>query len=209
VNRAGRATIAGLIVPMFLCLAACGDEGSSSGGDRTGPFAVGEGSDELPALKAEAGIAPCPRSDGVPAPSGGLPDVTLACLGGGRSVNLSKLTGTPLVVNIWAQWCGPCRAEAPAFAALHDDADRRVRIIGIDLQDTQPDLAIAFADELGLTYPQLADPDGSIRAPLRFQGPPRTYFVDAGGEITYVESGPVTSEDELKSLVSQHLGVDL
>jgi thiol-disulfide isomerase/thioredoxin len=159
--------------------------------------------------KAAAGIEPCPRSVGAPAASGGLPDLTLECLGGGRSVVLSRLTGTPIVLNVWAQWCGPCRAEAPAFQALHAAAGDKLTVIGIDYQDTQADLAIAFAGELGLRYPQLADPDGSSRAALGFTGPPTTYFVDAAGEVTHVENGPVTSADELEQLVSEHLGVAL
>ncbi len=164
-------------------------------------------SPQLRQQKASAQIAECPPSSGSASIEGGLPDITLPCLGGGRDVRLAGLRGTPLVLNFWAQTCGPCRAESPLFQRLHQAADGRVAVVGVDWQDSRPGYALAFADELGLTYPQLADPEGATRGPLRIAGLPVTFFVTADGMVTHTEYGAVDSADELASMVERHLGV--
>src|SRR6187200_327763 len=74
---------------------------------------------DLRALKREAGVPDCPESDPTIAPLvGGLPDVVVPCLGGGREVRLAGLRGKPMMINFWAQWCGPCREEAPYLAEV-------------------------------------------------------------------------------------------
>jgi thiol-disulfide isomerase/thioredoxin len=163
----------------------------------------------LRAQKAAAGIDDCPvttpREE--PARDNGLPDITLPCLGGGRDVHLDGLTGTPAVVNFWAQTCAPCRKESPILQRLHAAAGDRVRVLGIDWQDSQPDQALAFVEYLGLTYPQLADPDAATRGPLQIAGLPLSLFVDAEGTIVHAEYGAITSLQSLSSLVARHLGV--
>lgn len=163
---------------------------------------------ELREQKAAAGIDGCPSSDRRVQPvAGGLPDLTLPCLGGGRDVRLAGLRGTPLVLNFWAQTCGPCREESPMFQRLHEAAAGAVRVVGIDWQDPRPGYAIAFADELGLTFPQLADPEAATRAPLRISGLPATVLADADGAVVHTEYGAVTSATELADLVDRELGV--
>lgn len=161
----------------------------------------------LAAQKAAAKIEDCPSTTATEPVDGGLPPLTLGCLGGGRPVQLAGLRGTPMVINIWAQWCGPCRTEAPYLAEVSGQTDGRVAFVGIDFIDRYPGLAIAFADEAGWRYPQLVDPDGVIQVPLKVQGPPRTIFMRADGTIAYVHSGPFTSSDQLRELVTTHLGV--
>ena len=117
-----------------------------------------------------------------PRPStAGCPRSRLPCLGGGRDVDLAGLTGEPTVLNFWAQTCGPCRQESPLFQQLHETGD--VRVLGVDFYDPIPGKALAFADELGLTYPQIADPEAATRAPMRVQGLPMTVFVDEDGKV--------------------------
>ncbi len=158
--------------------------------------------------KAAAGIENCPASSTNPSQrQGALPPITLPCLGGGRPVDLAGLTGEPTVLNFWAQTCAPCRQESPLFQALHRTG--KVRVIGVDFYDPLPSRALDFADELGLTYPQLADPDAATRAPLRLAGLPATFFVNAHGVVQHVEYGAVQSSADLARMVSTYLGVDV
>ena len=165
----------------------------------------------LPARKA-AGIADCPTAMTVPAghPSDGLPDLTLDCLGGDTTVNLAALpTGKPYVINLWAQWCGPCMTEAPYFGEVWKQARGKVEFLGINYQDPAPGKAIDFARHYGLTYPELHDPKTTSKVPLRIGGIPQTLFVDAQGHVVHREANTDTSADMLRGQIKQHLGVDL
>jgi thiol-disulfide isomerase/thioredoxin len=168
---------------------------------------------DTPALRAEkaaAGIANCPRSTiAAAARAHGLPAVTLPCLGGGRNVNLAGLTGTPTIVNFWSQSCGPCRDESPLLQKFQDAAGHKVRVVGVDWEDAQPGMAIEFAKQLGITYPQIADPDAATRAPLHVAGLPLSVFVDASGRVVRAKYGAITSMAELTDLVSGAFGVDV
>lgn len=157
-----------------------------------------------------AGIADCPASEpGVPTRADGLPDLALDCLGADSRVRLAGLRGTPLVINVWAQWCGPCRAEAPFLTEAAKSTAGRVQFLGIDYDDPYPDLAVEFAQQAGWRYPQLVDPDKTSGPDLRVIGPPQTILVDADGRIVHRHPGQVTSTDQLLGLISTHLGVAL
>jgi cytochrome c biogenesis protein CcmG, thiol:disulfide interchange protein DsbE len=168
---------------------------------------------QLRAEKAAAGIENCPRSRPPSRAAGAgartMPRITLPCLGGGRSVDLAGLTGTPTVVNFWAQSCGPCRAESPILQRVHEAARGRLRVIGVDWEDSQPGMAIAFARQLGLTYPQVADPEAATRKPLGIAGLPVSVFLDSSGRIVHANYGAVTSAGALTALVSRYLHVDV
>lgn len=171
-----------------------------------GPVAAPSG--DLLAQRAAAGIPDCPASDASARPvPGGLPDVELACLGGGTPVHLAGLRGRPMMINLWAQWCGPCRTEAPYLAAVARASGRAITILGVDYADPRPDYAIEFARAAGWRYPQLADPDLALRGPLQIAGPPQTFFVRADGTIAYRHLGPFTSVTQIKNLARSHLGV--
>jgi thiol-disulfide isomerase/thioredoxin len=165
----------------------------------------------LAALKKAAGIEDCPTSDpDVAAVDGGLPDLTVPCLGGGPHVRLAGLRGAPMLINVWAQWCPPCREEAPYLAEVAGTDPRELLILGIDYADPRPDYAIEFAQISDWRYPQLVDPDQTLAAPLRLSaGPPQTLFVDAEGTIVYRHAGPFDSSEEIRRLVREHLGVRL
>lgn len=181
-------------------------------------------SDDVPVLKSRvdvntpalvkakdaAGIADCAPGTGQPT-EGGLPAITLPCLGGGPDVDLSRLRG-PLVVSLWAQYCGPCRTEMPILQRFHQKYGDRVGVLGIDYLDTLPGMALGLMKETGATYPSLADLDGDLSAqtPLPvIRGLPYLIFVDADGRVTNVHPGDVKSSAELAELVEQHLGIRL
>lgn len=166
-----------------------------------------------PALVAQreaAGIADCPETAATAPPvGGGLPDLVLGCLGSGRQVNLAALRGEPMVINVWAQWCGPCRLEAPHLRAFAERAGAKITILGIDHNDPDPALALEFAALAGWTYPHLSDPLKQTAGPLRFNGIPVTFLVDAEGRIQYRIVGAVASSDRLAADVRTYLGVEV
>lgn len=133
-----------------------------------------------------------------------LPDATLQPLRStDRPVALGDLRG-PMVVNLWAQWCGPCKDELPYYQRFHEQHPK-VAMLGIDWQDTQPTRAIALARESGLTYPLVRDPQRVIAG----RGLPQLLLIDAQGRIAYREYVEITSTAQLEDLVRTHLGVDL
>lgn len=104
---------------------------------------------------------------------------------------LTQLRGTPVVVNVWAAWCGPCKAEAPL---LHDASlayGDRVQFLGVDILDSLEGARSFIADH-GLTYPSVFDPSGAIRDSLGMIGQPVTVFYDANGHVVTSYEGQLS-----------------
>lgn len=164
---------------------------------------------QLRDLKAAAGVEPCVPGSGDPV-DGGLPELELACFGGGDPVDLSTLRG-PLVVNLWASWCGPCRKEMPVLQKFHEQYAEQVPVLGIDWQDVQSVAAMELVGSSGVTYPLLADPAGDLGVidgmPVR--GLPGVVLIAEDGTIAYRNLEVIESVDELVSLVEEHLEVEL
>jgi cytochrome c biogenesis protein CcmG, thiol:disulfide interchange protein DsbE len=202
--------VAALVLLVVGCSQTTADPG---GGVPTAPPALQSrdpSPEEMASAKERAGIADCPTSSRRVQPvADGLPDLTLDCLGGGREVRLAGLRGTPMVINIWAQWCGPCRTEAPHLAATSRDAGERIDFIGIDYADPDPAAALDFARAASWSYPQLQDRESKIKPELEIIGVPTTLFVDADGRVVYQHRAPFGSEDQLRDAIAEHLGVEL
>lgn len=159
---------------------------------------------ELRALKAEIGVETCVPGDTT---DGGLPDLTLPCLGGGPDVDLAALQG-PMVLNFWYAACGPCREEMPAIAAFHERYGDRVPVIGIT-NDRWPEQAFELARTTGATYPQLADPGNDAQGTdIRPKGYPTFVFLREDGTVE-MTAGGIDSVDELVELAETHLGITL
>lgn len=208
---------AGAVLLLLLtgCVAAPEPEGGAPSGagsaEDPGAFAVDVDVDtpELRAVKRRAGIADCPTTEADAGPvDGGMPEVRLPCLGGGPDVTLSSVRG-PAVVNLWAQWCGPCREELPYYQRLHEEAGDRLTVLGIDYQDTQPRMALELAEETGVTYPLLADPAAQLRVPFRVRGLPGVVLVDEEGRVVHLEYVVIRSYGQLTGMVEEHLGVTM
>jgi thiol-disulfide isomerase/thioredoxin len=116
---------------------------------------------------------------------------------------LAKLKGTPLVVNLWASWCGPCRFEFPYFQQVAAERGTDVAFLGVDTDDTD-DAANTFLDELPLPYPSITDPDKEIHDEFQARGLPATAFYDASGELQYLHQGPYTSADQLAADIDRY-----
>ena len=199
-----------LAVLVVVLLAGCsasppGSSGGSGGSDRAATSSGGVDVDTaaLRAQKRDAGVAACRPGSG----TNQLPHLTLRCLGGGRSVDLATLRG-PMVINLFAQWCGPCRAEMPYYQRLHRKAAGTVGVLGVDYLDTQPSRALALVKQTGVTYPLVADPLGELRGPLRIRYTPSIVFLRRDGSVEVVARS-VRSYSELRRLVQQELDVRL
>lgn len=157
-----------------------------------------------------AGLAPCPATDpSAAATDQTLPDLVLDCLGEGPPVRLAGLRGAPLVLNVWASWCVPCRDELPVLAEVSAQAGSKVAFLGVDTADFEPDAALALLRSAGARYPSVVDYSSLTKPALRWTGPPMTVFVRADGTIAYRAPMPMESADQLRALISQHLGVSL
>lgn len=202
---------------LALALAACVAVGALAWSSMSGssidvrPPDVDVDTPALREVKARIGMEDCEPGTGDPV-EGGLPEVTLPCLGGGPDVDLSSLRG-PVVINLWQAQCEPCRQEMPALEEFHQQYGDRVPVLGIDFNDVHPDGALALAEETGATYPSIADPGGELMVEDAFavarRGLPAFVFVDEDGVVVAQDSGGVDSVAEIRSKVAEHLGITL
>jgi len=116
---------------------------------------------------------------------------------------LASLEGFPVVVNVWASWCGPCREEFPLFMEESAEWGREVAFLGVDSQD-DPDAARTFLGEFRVPYPSYSDPDEKIAKSIQAgAGLPMTLFFDRSGERQVVKYGPYRSAEEFRRDLAQ------
>lgn len=134
--------------------------------------------------------------------------VRIACFDGSGTVQLAQL-GTPAVVNLWAGWCEPCRAELPEVEKFAQAAAGKVAVIGVDSSDTKTSGSSLIADAK-LTYPMLFDPSLALGHAVGQNHLPVTLFVRPGGEIahTYLSTTPLNSR-KIAELSERYLGVQV
>jgi cytochrome c biogenesis protein CcmG/thiol:disulfide interchange protein DsbE len=117
---------------------------------------------------------------------------------------LAALRGYPIVANVWASWCGPCRFEFPTLQKLSAHYGKRVAFIGIDAED-DADAARTFLAETPVPYPSYSDPGKDIADSLgATHGFPDTAFYDRDGELAYLKQGPYVDESELEADVREY-----
>lgn len=110
----------------------------------------------------------------------------------GSTLALDRWRGRqPLVVNVWASWCTPCKKEVPLLQQAWERNRQQVQFVGIDFRDKPPDAA-AFVDGHGMTYPTGIDPRGTAQDSLHVLGVPTTFFIDRHGRIAYERIGELT-----------------
>ncbi|MGH3517442.1 MAG: TlpA disulfide reductase family protein [Haloechinothrix sp.] len=85
-----------------------------------------------------------------------------------KTISTTDFAGKVVVVNIWGQWCGPCRREAPALQEVYEQTeDAGVQMLGIDVRDPSRQAPQDFMRDRGLTYPSIYDPPGRSLLPLK------------------------------------------
>jgi thiol-disulfide isomerase/thioredoxin len=111
----------------------------------------------------------------------------------GYETLLAELRGSPVVVNFWGSWCGPCVEEAPDLAAVAREYEGRVQFLGIDILDAR-EPARDFIRRFDWPYPSVFDPTGAVRDALGYVGQPITLVYDSGGELAFEWNGAIDAD---------------
>lgn len=112
---------------------------------------------------------------------------------------IAALRGYPVLVNVWASWCGPCRFEFPALQKLAARYGRRVAFLGVNSDDSAA-AAATFLKEAPVPYPSFADPDKRVAESLHATlGLPDTAFYDRQGKLVYLKQGPYSQPADLEA----------
>ncbi len=110
-------------------------------------------------------------------------DVELALLAEEGTISIAELTGQVVVLNFWASWCPPCRAEMPSFQAISEEfKDQGVVFFGVAVSDTEVD-ASQFAEMVGVTYPLALDRTGNVTRAFQVRQMPTTFVIDRRGVV--------------------------
>jgi len=162
-------SLAGLIALAAMSLSSCG----TGGGDSAG----------MPRVSPMVNTAPRVGDT--------APDFVLT-YPDGRQVKLSDFRGQPVLVNFWATWCAPCRAEMPAIeAAYRRHKDRGFVVLAVNVGESASRVK-SFVEQLGLTFPVALDSKGETALVYRVRAIPSSFFIDGNGVIVNRHLGSVS-----------------
>src|SRR5512142_1084497 len=140
----------------------------------------------------------------IPAPQQGFlaPDFELKTTEG-KIVKLVDLRGQAVLVNLWATWCPPCRAEMQSIEKMYQEySDRGFTVLAVNMtRQDNPDAILPFATRLELTFPLLLDENGEVERAYQMQSLPSSYFIRRDGVINEVVIGGPMSEALLRTRI--------
>lgn len=126
----------------------------------------------------------------------------------GERASLALLRGRPVLLNVWATWCHPCRTEIPALEQLHKTyGPQGLHVVGVSIDQGDQEQGIReFLQEFGASYPIWLDPDGEITTAYSTIGVPNTFLIGPDGTLLWKHVGPVTADNvELRGLIEKSL----
>ena len=187
-----------LVVTAAVALVAVVAIGLAQAGGSAEPEPAGEARFDLEQARGELA--------GAPAPLASLHAQSNELLDSGFEARMKTLEEYPVVINKWASWCGPCRAEFPIFQRVATEQGREVAFLGLNAGDARP-AAEAFLAERPLPYPSYEDSEEEIARELRgAKYFPMTVFVEPGGDIAFVKAGEYRSAADLQADIDRYLG---
>jgi cytochrome c biogenesis protein CcmG, thiol:disulfide interchange protein DsbE len=144
---------------------------------------------------------------GSPAPLAALHKQGNQLLDGGQDAyeeRLAALRGFPVVANVWASWCVPCRQEFPVLQKLSARYGKKVAFLGVNSEDSR-DAAATFLREVPVPYPSYVDPGKDVLYSVGGSGGfPDTAFYDRSGKLLFLHQGPYREESELEADVRRY-----
>lgn len=133
------------------------------------------------------------------------PDFSLQTIDG-DTIRIEDFRGRPVILNFWATWCPPCRAEMPVFQSIFDAYHNRIAILAINAADQDTIKSVqTLQAQLGLTFPILLDSSGSVQNKYDISSLPTTFFIDSDGIITHIEIGGPLSEVGVRNRLEKML----
>ncbi len=176
-RRAGAAGLAVAIGGLFVSRELLGDDDGELVGNDGSVSTIGLIDDRMPEVGSPA------------------PDFVLPSLDGGEPISSQDFRGKTIVLNFWASWCPPCRAEMPDFQELWEERQESddLVILAVDfLAEDTVEAASAFVEEFELTFPVVTDtPDSDVAERYGVRGLPATFFIDRNGILRQISLGPV------------------
>lgn len=144
----------------------------------------------------------------IPAPQAGFlaPDFELQTPDG-ETIRLTDLRGQAVLINLWATWCPPCRAEMKTLETVYNDYKEEgfiILAVNMTSQD-DPQAVIPFAQEQGLTYPILLDETGEVARAYQMKSLPSSFFINRDGTINEVIIGGPMAEALLRTRIEEIL----
>ena len=125
----------------------------------------------------------------------------------GETIQLSDLRGQPVLVNLWATWCPPCRAEMQTLETVYNDyKDQGFIVLAVNMtSQDDPQAVLPFVTERGLTYPILLDDKGEIAKAYQMKSLPSSFFINRDGTINEVVIGGPMAEALLRTRIEEML----